>query len=272
MMDEDQLEIGTPTGEPASGQALAPMRAEPASMLALIGDLARDPAVDVSKLAMLVELQGKLEDRQRAAEFSEALARLQPSLPRIKKNGSIEIPADTAKQRRAATIKFAKWEDIDAAIRQLLADEGFGLSFFTAQRPGEGGGLVVTARLRHRNGHFEEASIPVPLDTGPGRNNLQAYGSTLSYGKRYAACAILNIITEGEDKDGTYEAGENLITPAQLTNLAALLVKARVSAEAFCQKWGIAAVADLKQSHLNDAMNGLVRRANKLQQPGGDDR
>jgi hypothetical protein len=42
------------------------------------------------------------------------------------------------------------------------------------------------------------------LDTGPGRNQNQAMGSTLSYGKRYTAEMLLNIVREGEDTDGKH--------------------------------------------------------------------
>ena len=41
----------------------------------------------------------------------------------------------------------------------------------------------------------------LPLDTSGSKNGVQAVGSTVSYGKRYAICALLNIST-GDDTDG----------------------------------------------------------------------
>ncbi len=44
--------------------------------------------------------------------------------------------------------------------------------------------------------------MPLPLDTSGSKNNIQGMGSSLTYGKRYLVTAMLNIVTEGEDKDG----------------------------------------------------------------------
>jgi hypothetical protein len=49
----------------------------------------------------------------------------------------------------------------------------------------------------------------LPADVGKGRNDVQAIGSSVSYGKRYAAMAMLNLITRGlaEDDDGQAGGG-----------------------------------------------------------------
>jgi hypothetical protein len=46
-------------------------------------------------------------------------------------------------------------------------------------------------------------------------------GSTFSYGKRYTATALLNIVTEGEDDDG-HRGGQSFITDAEADDLRAL--------------------------------------------------
>jgi hypothetical protein len=44
--------------------------------------------------------------------------------------------------------------------------------------------------------------MTLPLDTSGSKNNVQAVGSSTSYGKRYTATLLLNIRTKGEDDDG----------------------------------------------------------------------
>jgi hypothetical protein len=80
-----------------------------------------------------------------------------------------------------------------------MAEEGFTLSFDS--KPHDRG-ITITGTLLHRDGHSRSATMLLDEDRGPGRNNLQAMGSTLSYGKRYTAEMLLNIVREGDDKDG----------------------------------------------------------------------
>lgn len=193
----------------------------PGALLSAIVSLAKDPGVDVAKLEALLGMQERMEARQADREFANAFGRLSADLPRVKKNGTIDLGVDKQTGQRRGQLPFAKWEDIDAVIRPLMVREGFTLSFDSLPRTADGGGLIVTGKLMHRDGHVRTASMPLALDTGPGRNNLQAMGSTLSYGKRYCAEMLLNIVREGEDDDGKL-GGTKFITPEQVSELADL--------------------------------------------------
>jgi hypothetical protein len=57
--------------------------------------------------------------------------------------------------------------------------------------------------LAHELGHEEISECPVKSDAGPGRNSTQAEGSGRSYMKRYLTLDMLNIVTEGQDNDGS---------------------------------------------------------------------
>lgn len=187
---------------------------EPQSLLSAIVQLARDPSVDVGKIAALVDMRARMEAREAEIEFNRALARLPPI--HVKKSGRIDLIKKDG--TNSGSIPFARWEDIARIIEPMLEAEGFRLMFDSQPRPGEGGGLIVTGTLLHRDGHSKTASMPLALDTGPGRNNLQAMGSTLSYGKRYCAEMLLNIVREGDDDDGK-RGGERFITEAQAVEL-----------------------------------------------------
>src|SRR3546814_10944018 len=87
-------------------------------------------------------------------------------------------------------IKYALWEDIIEAIRDLLSEHGFALSFRTGR---ENDQITVTGILSHRDGHSEETTIFLPLDTTGAKNAVQGVGSSPRYGKRYAAPHLLHL-------------------------------------------------------------------------------
>jgi ERF superfamily len=185
----------------ASAQQNVPAPTTPASeataMLQMIKEVATTPGVNVEAIRAMLDMQRQLTQDQSERAMNESLARL--ILPHVKKNGKIPLPSKDGATRDVA---FAKWEDVDTVIRPLLMKEGLSLSFTAPPRQADGGGAAMVGRLSHVQGAFREAEISLPLDSGPGRNNLQAMGSTISYGKKYLAFMLLNIVTEGEDDDG----------------------------------------------------------------------
>jgi hypothetical protein len=171
-------------------QNLPAVREEP-GLLDIIRELAVDSRVDVAKLAGLMQLQERAEEKAAEREFNAAFARLQPQLPRVQKNGKIDLG-------KGKPLSFARYEDIDTAVRPLLASEGFSVSFTS---PPDSAGIKIVCTLAHIAGHSKMSEITLPPDAGPGRNTLQAIGSSRSYAKRYLLCDLLNIVTEGIDDD-----------------------------------------------------------------------
>lgn len=161
-------------------------------LLGVIARAARDPSVDIDKMERLLEMQERVIAREARTAYAVALAELQPRLPIITERGKI-----LNKEKIQST--YAYWEDVNEAIRPLLAESGFSLSFRTGRAGNE---ITVTGVLTHREGHSEETTITLPSDTSGAKNAVQSVGSSTSYGKRYTAFALLNITTKGEDDDG----------------------------------------------------------------------
>jgi hypothetical protein len=176
--------------------------AEPAefntSLLAIISQAARDPAVDIDKMERLLQMQERVERRQAEVAFAEAFSELQPNLPAITMNGEIVHKGQVISQ-------FSDWPNINKVVTPILAQHGFSLSFKPAKAavPGQ---TAVTAILRHRQGHSDEATLDLPTDTSGAKNAVQGVGSSLTYAKRYAGVLILNLSIEGEDDDGSSAA------------------------------------------------------------------
>ncbi len=231
--------------------ALPAIVQEGQSLLPAIISLARDPSVDVAKLAALCELQERMEKRQAEIEFTKALASLPPL--RVKKNGRVELGAGKG------SYPFARWEDIARIVDPLLEERGFRLMFDSAPRQGDGGGLVVTGTLLHKDGFSKTASMPLSLDTGPGRNNLQAMGSTLSYGKRYCAEMLLNVIREGDDDDGA-KGGDEPISAEQAAELSRDMTAVGFALQAMCDLLGVTGLPEIRKSQLAIARNAIGMR------------
>lgn len=237
-------------------------------VLQAVINAASDPAVDVAKMRELLGLQKELMSMQAEQQFNEAFHRLQIDMPRVKKNGTVEY-----KNKQTGVFEksfnFARWEDMDTAIRPILQREGFVLSFDSTPRQGDGGGIIVTGTLSHIGGHRRTASIPVALDTSGGKNNIQGMGSSLSYGKRYTTTALLNIVTEGEDDDGV-RGGMQFITDAQTAELRSLIKAAGRQEGPFLDQLFAGAIRSVEEieagsGHLaaKSTLEALIRRQQK---------
>ena len=176
---------------------------EAATLLAVISRAAADPSCDLDKMERLMAMHERMLAHNAAAQFANALADMQSELPSIGERGDA-----------AGRYKFALWEDINTAIKPILQKHGFALSF----RIDTANGITVTGVLSHRNGHREQTSITLPADGSGNKNAVQAVASSVSFGKRYTAGALLNLTSHGEDDDA-YATAVERITEAQAATL-----------------------------------------------------
>lgn len=204
----------------ATALAVPQAPANPTSLLNFVAQAVSDPNIDVAKLEALLRMQREIVADEAKTEFNVALHAAQAEMPRVKKNGTIKLVKDGVSR---GSIPFATYEDVDTALRPIMEKYGFTINFNVDAR--DGGGGIITGTLEHTNKHFKTASMPLALDTGPGRNNLQAMGSTLSYGKRYVLEMLFNIVREGVDDDGKL-GGTKFITDEQAAELRALAKEA----------------------------------------------
>jgi len=157
-------------------------------------------------------------------EYEAAFAEMQPKLPAVAKAGEGHQNA-----------RYAKLEDIQAAVRPVLGEHGFSVRFKVEDLESA---IAVSCILSHRNGHSDADTIRLPLDTSGSKNNVQARGSTVAYGKRYTLCNILGIQTGGEDNDGQTELSGDVLTPDNVKTIRTLLTKLDRKEEAFLTYMG----------------------------------
>jgi len=122
-------------------------------------------------------------------ELAGAFAKAQAALPAVPKRGRGQVSTTRT--------TYATLDDVIATVRGPLAENG--LSF--TQMLGTGAdGPALTTMLLHESGQWIASSTPLDAMSGnKGTNAMQAFGSTLTYLKRYALSAMLGVSTDDDD-------------------------------------------------------------------------
>jgi hypothetical protein len=250
------------------GRAVAPVPRvgdETSALISMIERAARDPAVDLDKMERLYAMKERMDATMAKAAYISALAEMQPNLPIIDKRGKIERKSkdSNGSMKEARATKYALWEDVVEAITPILSAHGFSLSF----RIKQDARVEVTAVLGHRAGHCEETSMSLPIDESGAKNNLQGWGSSVSYGKRYTAFALLNIIARGEDDDGN-AAGDTSastpVTPEDLATLKSLIDETDYQIGKVCEYYSVESLDDLTRKQYEHAKALLTTKRNQM--------
>jgi len=226
---------------------LAPAASESAAILSVIERMAVNPDIDPDRIERFIALKERMEATAARKAFAAALSELQAAMPVIEERGRIEVRKKTASGERDGDIQqstsYALWEDINEAIKPMLKEHGFALSFRTGQTPE--GKITVTGILSHREGHQEDTTMILQHDSTGSKNAVQAIGSSVSYGKRYTAAALLNITSRGEDDDGQAAGIGPTINEQQRQTLDKLMGEVGADESKFLGFFGIEYLAEL---------------------------
>lgn len=222
----------------------------------MIERAAVNPAVDVDKLERLLAMRERMEARQARIAYSIALADMQPLLPVVEKRGRITINDKADKTKVLQSTAYALWEDINEAIRPLLKEHGFTLSFRTGVA--SDGKLMVTGILAHRAGHQEETTIALPHDSTGSKNAVQAVGSSTSYGKRYTAIDLLNLTFKGLDDDGKAAGAGDTLTDEQVQEIGLSLSANKIPVDKFLKVMKVDAITEIPAPRYEEAKGQIA--------------
>lgn len=239
----------------------------PVNMLAVIAKAAADPNVNPDKMRALLDLQKEIMAEEARISFTAAFIEMQAELPTITADGRIVIEGKPGK--RGQNTPYAKFSTINSVVKPILKKHGFSLSFSAAPSP-DGTRLNVLGYLDHVRGHQRSTTFPLPAETSGSKNNVQGWGSTFSYGKRYAAIALLNIVSEAKedaDTDGRsfkeMDDASATISNAQKTKLEKAIEFCGVGLDKFCHHYNITATTELPAAMFNEAMKACQDFADK---------
>lgn len=127
-----------------------------------------------------------------------ALAKAQGAYEPITKTKTVTV-ASRKEGARSYTFNYAPLEEIIRATRMALANNGLAIM----QRVYGGGDtpLFLRTELWHETGEFLSSTVELPKhDPGP-----QAFGSVVTYMRRYILAPMLNVAAEEDDDGNTAE-------------------------------------------------------------------
>ena len=209
-------------------------------MMSMIERLATNPDVSPENIKSMLDIQERMMTKQAEIDFNSEMAQMQIELPRV------------IKANKGHNTTYASYEDIDKQVRPIMTRYGFSISFTANQVNNM---QHIEATLSHRKGHFKTASLTLPSDTSGSKNNVQAIGSSISYGKRYLICMLLNIVTVGEDDDA--QSCNVVVNDEQAKEIKDLLEKTSADVVKFLKWIGAENVEMIKQSDYKKAVNQL---------------
>jgi len=149
----------------------------------------------IDTIERLAKLQREMIEYDAKVAFNDAMQRAQSKMKRVGADA-------TNPQTRS---KYASYAKLDGALRPLYSEEGFSLSFNTADSP-------LPDHLRvicdvSKGGYVKPYQLDMPNDGkgakgGDAMTKTHATGAAASYGMRYLLKMIFNVAVGEDDDDG----------------------------------------------------------------------
>ncbi|HEY4808594.1 MAG TPA: ERF family protein [Roseiarcus sp.] len=200
-----------------------------------------DPNIPADKLEVIAKMRREVLTDQAREAFMEHFAAFSAELPQVERDGTVALVKDG---REVGRYSFTTIEGMDLVLRPLLAKHGFAISFSSVDNKD---GVTVTGTLSGW-GWERSSTYTLPPDAGPGRNALQARGSSRRYAKRYVTDDLCNVVRKGKDDDAK-GALEALIDATQIKELADLIKATSTDEAAFLKTMvsGAESLQDIRQ-------------------------
>lgn len=234
-----------------------PATSDTVSMAEALNRAIANPNIDPERLSKFLDLHERMTARSAVVAFSEAMRAAQEEMPAVVRNAKND----------QTNSRYATLDAVSDAMDPVIHRHGFSLSFGTADStlPGH---YRVTCKTRHIDGHAEDSFADVPSDMNGMKGNqnktaTHAFGSTMSYGRRYLKLLVFDVTLKDRDDDGN-RAGGGLVTEAQVRTLDALITASGADRPAFLKYLKVAELSELPANRFQAALAGL--NAKKRQQ------
>ena len=178
--------------EPA-GQVVTHQDSAADAWLSMIERAARDPSVDVSKMERMFEMRERVMKTSAEQAFNASFVAVRAAVGPVIKN----------QKNPQTNSRYADLFAIADVLDPIMTENGFAATFGTADCPLENH-YRITGTLLHAQGHSKEYRVDVPVDGAgiKGQTNktaTHAFGSTMTYGRRYLKVAMFDISITDND-------------------------------------------------------------------------
>lgn len=207
---------------------------------------------DLEKLEKLLELQQKWEANEARKAYNKAMAKFKSNPPKIDKDKKINYMSSKGKVGYA----HASLYNVIDKISTELSKHGLSASWLTKQN----GKIVVTCKITHEMGHFEETSLSADADNSGSKNSIQAIGSTITYLERYTLLALTGLATHDQDDDGLNSAK---IDESKLSKIKALIDETNTDIDKFLKYMNVEKLEDIPELEFVKAKVALENNKRK---------
>lgn len=244
-----------------------------AAMLSMIERVALNPELPIERLHQLLDMKERIDDRAREevarqaeAAYYEALAACQAELK--------QHPVIKNRKNDQTKSMYADLAAISAAVDEVIHRHGFVVSF---QSGGMRDGELVVRYTVAAKGHVDRCEIALPIDDkGPkgevNKTKLHGFGSTISYGRRYAKLMHFDIATGDDDGNaggGRAEPEAKLINADEFRYLQELIGRAGTSAEKMAEFFKVDMLEELPLAKLEQAKAMLWQKVAQMKEKAG---
>lgn len=163
----------------------------------------------------------------------------------------------------------SKYADLGSVMDACLPSlNEAGIAVIQPTGENEHGRYVETILIHGESG--ESLACRVPLIVA--KNDMQGYGSAVTYGRRYGLMAMAGIAPEDDDGNAAAKAAPKVEPPApiseqQFQEMNDLILDTETDEAKFCAYWK---VADLTQMNAKQAADAIAMLKKKNAQKGDD--
>ena len=207
-------------------------------MVSLIERVVMDPDASIEKLERMLQMRERLQAQQAKQAFDAAIAAAKSAIPPIIKGGNVDY---TNKDGKRTQFQHETLDGIARVVDPILSQNGLSYRFRSDQ---DGGNVIVTCVVAHRDGYAEETTLRGSPDTSGSKNAYQAVGSAVTYLQRYTLKLALGL-SAAKDDDATAAQQKDNISADQFRALRDLVEKAKADEAALLKYLGVATLEEL---------------------------
>ena len=217
-------------------------------------EMAINQGAPLEQLEKFLQIKREYESQEAKKLYSAAMARVHEKMPSALKT------ADNPHTRS----KYAELGDIINIAKPIYAKEGFFVTFYEEDSPKEDH-VRIMMDMSHSDGHTQTYHYDAPMEGRgiKGNSNMtptHAKAASVTYGRRYLLCMVLNIPTV--DDDGNSANPPSTISEEQAATINLLLEETGANKDIFLKYYKVDRVEDLPVSKYAAAAKALEGKKN----------
>jgi hypothetical protein len=221
----------------------------------------------LEQIEKLMDLRDRFEAGEARKAYIDAMSKFKAEPLTIVKNQVADYGISKNTGEQGARYEYATLDQVTGVVCPAMSKHNLSHSWKTEQ--GDEGRITITCIITHALGHSESTSLSGSPDTGNGKNNIQAVGSTVSYLQRYTLLAMTGLATEKQDTDAIIQ-GNTFITDEQFESLNERLDACGANKKQFCDFMNVKSIKEIVSRDYGKADNIIKTKENKNKEKEAD--